>query len=316
MPLGCASVTLNGPTAPNLATTQCYGLFSSNGNVVNTGVSNIKGDVGTNMTTTDGFDALKVTGSIHQIPDVSTAKCAADLINVYTYLNTLSTNIELLYPQQFGHNLELTPHVYYLNSATVLTDSVFLNAQGNANAVFVIKINGALSTNTYSKIVLKNGTQSKNVYWVVNGAVSINNYSKFRGTLVCNAAIDFGFGATLDGRAMTTVGALSVAELTMTMPISCMTTNVGTVDTEKILNLVTVAPNPIGISTTIVINGINKSVNYKFLVYNMLGKEVINTVLTRQTTSLDTKELRTGIYFYKVMNNNQLVQSGKLISNQ
>jgi hypothetical protein len=317
MPLGCGSVTLTGPAAPSLATTQCYGLFSSNGAVVNTGVSTILGDVGTNLTTTDGFDALKVSGNIHKIPDTNTAQCAADLINVYTYLNTLSTNIELLFPKQFGHNLVLTPHVYYLNSATVLTDSVFLNAQGNANAVFVIKINGALSTNTYSKVILINGTQSKNVFWVVNGAVNIDNYSIFRGTLVCNnAAIGFGIGATLDGRAMTTTGALSVAELTMIMPISCTPTNVEIVNTDKILNIVTIAPNPISSTTTITINVDNKTANYKLVLYNSLGKEVINTALTQQKTALNSKELHSGIYFFKIMNNDKLIQSGKLISKQ
>jgi hypothetical protein len=102
----------------------------------------------------------------------------------------------------------------------------------------------------------------------------------------------------------------------MTMPISCIKTNLGTIDMQGILNFITVTPNPIGISTIIVINGENKSVNYKFVVYNVQGKEVINTVLTQQTTSLDTKELHTGIYLYKVLDNNKTIQSGKLIFQQ
>lgn len=317
MPIGCGSVTLTGPTAPNLATTLCFGLFSANGNVTNTGVSSIRGDVGTNMTTADGFDALKVTGTIHQIPDVYTAQGAADLINVYTYLNTLPTDIELLFPQQFGHNLVLTPHVYYLNSATVLTDSVYLNGEGNADAVFVIKINGALSTNTYSKILLINGTQSKNVYWLIDGAVSINNYSIFRGTLVCNnAAISFGIGATLDGRAMTTTGALSVAELTMTMPITCNASSVEAVSFEKVMTTVTIAPNPIGATTTIMLNDLTKLGSCNLFIYNALGANISNTVITQPKTSLDTKNFKAGVYYYKLMSNNQNIQSGKLISNQ
>jgi hypothetical protein len=45
----------------------------------------------------------------------------------------------VLYPVQFGNNLVLTPHTYLMEAAAVLTDSVYLNAQGNANAVFVKK---------------------------------------------------------------------------------------------------------------------------------------------------------------------------------
>ena len=48
-----------------------------------------------------------------------------------------------------------------MNGAATLTDTLFLNAQGNSNAVFVIQINGALTTSTYSNIFLMNGAQSK-----------------------------------------------------------------------------------------------------------------------------------------------------------
>ncbi len=68
----------------------------------------------------------------------------ADLLNVYSYLNTLTDDIELLYPAQFGHNLVLTPHTYIMKAATSLTDTALPECKGNADAVFVIKITGAL----------------------------------------------------------------------------------------------------------------------------------------------------------------------------
>lgn len=214
MPLGCSAIVLTGPPSPVLGTVACYGLFSGNGSVANTGVSYVVGDVGTNVGLTLGFDSLKVTGKIHKSPDVSTSMCAADLQNVYNYLNIVTPDIELLYPQQFGNNLELTPHTYLLNAATALTGSVYLNAQGNANAVFIFKINGAFSTSTFSKVILRNGAQSKNVFWKIEGAVSIDNYSVFCGTLVCNnGAIKLSTGDTLYGRALTTSGALSTTAI-------------------------------------------------------------------------------------------------------
>lgn len=212
MPLGCGALVLTGPPSPVLGSVACYGIFSGNGAVANSGVTYVVGDVGTNVGATLGFDSLNVTGKIHKIPDVSTALCAADLQNVYNYLNIVTPDIELLYPVQFGNNLELTPHTYLLNSATSFTGNVFLNAQGNANAVFVIKVNGAFATSTYSKVILKNGAQSKNVFWKVEGAVSIDNYSVFSGSIVCNnGAISLNTGDTLYGRALTTSGAVSTA---------------------------------------------------------------------------------------------------------
>ena len=162
-PIGCGSPVLNGPIAPSLVSAACYTIFSSSGPVTNVGITHITGDVGTNSGLTTGYNPLFVTGAIHPIPDGSTAACAADLLNAYTYINTLTNDIELLYPAQFGNQLVLTPHTYVMNGAATFTDTVFLDAQGNANAVFVIKIYGAISTSTYSKVKMMNGTQSKNV---------------------------------------------------------------------------------------------------------------------------------------------------------
>lgn len=219
-PTGCGSPLLTGPAAPDLASTADFALFSGIGEVTNSGDTKVTGDVGSNSGVTTGFDPLNVTGTIHPIPDDSTAAAAADLLNVYTYLNTLPYDIELLYPAQFGNNLVLTPHTYLMNAATTFTDTLYLNAQGNADAVFVIQINGALSTSTYSKVILINGTQAKNVYWKVDGAVDINDYSVFKGTIVANnGAISLNTGDTLDGRALTTNGALTTAAITATLPV-------------------------------------------------------------------------------------------------
>jgi hypothetical protein len=93
---------------------------------------------------------------------------------------------------------------------------------GNVDAVFVIKIFGALSTSTYSKVVLINGTLAKNVYWLVSGAVSINDYSLFKGTIICNnGAINLNTGVALEGRALTTTGALGTTSITAIMPPGC-----------------------------------------------------------------------------------------------
>nr|ALG05197.1 ice-binding protein [bacterium] len=218
-PTGCGSAVLTGPAAPNLGATDAYGIFSGNGSVTNSGITYVTGDVGTNVGLTAGYNPLFVTGAIHTIPDGSTAACAADLLNVYSYLNTLPFDIELLYPAQFGNNLVLTPHSYLMNAATAFNGSVYLNAQGNTDAVFVIKINGALTTSTYSKVILMNGAQAKNVYWKVDGAVNINDYSVFNGTIICNnGAISLNTGDSLNGRAFTTNGAVSTSGIVVNRP--------------------------------------------------------------------------------------------------
>ncbi|MEI6754879.1 MAG: ice-binding family protein, partial [Paludibacter sp.] len=315
-PVGCGSPTLAGPTAPDLATLKCYTLFSSTGSVTNTGISTLMGDVGTNAGSTTGFDQLLVGGAIHPIPDLSTAQAAADLLNIYNYLNVLPYDIELLYPAQFGRNLVLTPHTYIMKGAATFTDSLYLNAQGNTDAVFVIKVNGALATSTYSKVLLINGAQAKNVYWKVEGAVSINNYSVFCGTIVSNngALGAINTGVTLNGRAFTTAGALTSASITSTMAAVCSTTGINSTGIENPVGELAIAPNPFGAFTTIRLKADSEIKSCEFKMYNTLGKMVLNTKIHNQPTMLDLSKLQSGIYFYTAVSGCKIIQSGKLIS--
>ncbi|MDI1353297.1 MAG: ice-binding family protein [bacterium] len=218
-PIGCGSAFLSGPASPTLASTACYAIFSSDGAVTNVGVTTVTGDIGSNNGSALGFNPLLVSGSIHAIPDPSTSQCAVDLGFLYTYLNALPADILLMFPAQFGNNLVLTPHTYLMNGAVTLTDSLYLNAQGNPNGIFVIQINGALSTSAPCKVILMNGTQSKNVFWKVDGAVSLNSNAIFKGTIVANnGAMLLATGVKLDGRVLTTTGALGVSASTVSIP--------------------------------------------------------------------------------------------------
>jgi len=315
-PTGCGSPVLTGPAAPNMGGAACYAIFSGNGAVTNTGITHVTGDVGTNVGLTTGYNALFVTGTIHPIPDGSTAVCSTDLGNAYTYLNTLPADIELLYPPQFGHNLVLTPHTYIMKSAVTFTDTLYMNAENDANAVFVIQVNGAFSTSTYSKVILMNKAQAKNIYWKIDGAVSINPFSVFNGTIVCNnGALALGKSVTINGSALTTNGQLttdSVTAIATMIPGSCSTLGIQGISVPG--ESVTIYPNPLGTSTTINIGNGSEINNCKFKLYNVLGAEVLSEDITQYSTTIMTGELPSGVYFYQLISNNILIQSGKLIS--
>jgi hypothetical protein len=310
-PIGCGSPALTGPMAPDLKTTSCFAVFTANGGLTNSGVSFVTGDVGTNVGLTTGFQELNVTGFIHPIPDVKTAVAAADLIDVHTYLNTLPADIELLYPAQFGNNLELTPHTYLLNAATIFTGTVYLNALGNADAVFVIKITGALSTSTYAKVILTNGAQAKNVYWKISGAAEINDYSEFKGVMVVdNGAIDIKSGTVFLGRALSTSGAINTAASTITMQSPC-------VNPSSLLNnptngkFATVLANNKTQTLEIQLMENQTASNTQIMIYNTTGQLLMSKPITQSFTSINTN-FTTGIYFYKLSSDNSF-QKGKFI---
>ncbi len=313
-PVGCGSPYLTGPAAVNLSSTVCYAIFSGDGPVTNAGITTVVGDIGTNVGLTTGYSSLDVTGTIHPIPDGSTTACAADLLNVYTYLNTLPYDIELLYPVQFGNNLVLTPHTYVMNGAVTFTDTLYLNAMGNINAVFVIQINGAISTSTYSKVLLINGTQAKNVFWKVDGAVDINDYSEFKGTLICNnGAINVNTGATVDGRILTTSGSVSTSAINVNMTSGCIGVGIESNDPANVI--ANIYPNPFTTSINISLDP-SQIKTCELIIYNALGVAVRTVIINKDLTILETSNLTSGIYFYKIISNDKIIQSGRLISHQ
>lgn len=312
-PIGCASPVLNGPIAPDLNSAICYTIFSSNGSVSNAGTTLVTGDIGTNVGLATGFDALNVTGTVHPIPDTSTSAAAADLLVAYNYINTIPFDIELLYPAQFGNDLVLTPHTYLLNAATSFTGNLYLNGQNNPDAVFVIQINGALSTSTYSKVFLVNGTQAKNVYWKVDGAVLINDYSEFKGTIICNnGAIDLTSGVQLNGRAMTTNGALSTTSITAIMTPGCATMGLNIYD--QVAQVAKFYPNPFKSYFNVVLNEYFDLSITKLMVYDVFGRQVKTIDLSSLETQVEVSDFASGFYYYKIVSSDKIIQSGSLIA--
>lgn len=315
-PIGCGSPTLNGPTAADLGTLDCFGLFSGNGPVTNTGVTFVIGDVGTNSGLTTGYSDLNVTGTIHPTPDNYTQAAANDLLIAYSYLNLLPYDIELLYPAQLGNSLVLTPHTYLLDGATTLTDTLFLNAQGNPDAVFVMQINGALTTGTYATVVLLNGAQADRIFWKIDGAVSINNYSIFKGNIICNngAISNINTGSTLEGKALTTNGALNTTAIVTTMStLSCE--NLGIETSKSSIDAASFYPNPFKTSFIMEMSNASEINGSELRIYSITGALVVNIQITKSITVIEPI-LPAGIYTYKVISNNKTVQSGKLISQQ
>jgi hypothetical protein len=216
-PIGCGSPYLTGPAAPTFVGLASYAVFGTTGSVSDCGTSRVTGDVGGNTVAPTGWNPDSVTGTIH-FNDPSTQAAAADLLLIYNNLLGLGYDIQLLDPAEFGHNLVLTPHTYQMNAAVSFTDTLYLDALGNVDAVFIIKTYGAFASTPGSKVLLVNGTRAKNVYWFCTGAVSIGANSNFKGAIIAHDAIGILPGAKLDGRAFSTNGAISTCGMTATIP--------------------------------------------------------------------------------------------------
>lgn len=72
-------------------------------------------------------------------------------------------------------------------------------------------------------------------------------------------------------------------------------------------------PNPFSAFVTVNVEEASVTNSSELILYNVLGKQVMNQTLTNTSTTVETN-LPSGVYFYKVINKDGGVQSGKLIA--
>jgi hypothetical protein len=208
-----------GQTSPDLGATSSFALFTATGAFANAGASTITGDVGTNAGAFAGFGTPggspgTLIGSIHVADDVS-AKAAADVAVAYSELNQGGATINTVLD-----GLILTPGVYSTGAISSLSANgvLTLDGQGNPDALFIIRIGGAFATGSDSRILLINSASLSKVYWQIDGQFDLGINSIFRGTIIASGAINLLEGSTLFGRGLSTAGAISLQNNTVTIP--------------------------------------------------------------------------------------------------
>lgn len=96
-----------------------------------------------------------------------------------------------------------------------------MDAENNANAVFIFKFAGAFTVGAGSTILLSNGALAGNVFWIVEGAISMAANIIMKGTLIAHdAANSLGTSSDLEGRMYSTKGAVNVNTDVITKPTS------------------------------------------------------------------------------------------------
>ncbi len=193
--------------APPLGGTSQFSVFTAVGAFDNIGPTMVTGDIGTNVGAFTGFPPGVTSGTIH-VTDPTTVQAAADVTVAYSALSGVGCGMVI--GTTLGSGQILTPNVYCLGAASTLNGNLVLDAQGNPNALFIIKIDGAFSSTVMSSISLINGATACNVYWQITGAVELGQNSSFVGTILANGAISLLDGASLIGRALSQAGAISL----------------------------------------------------------------------------------------------------------
>ena len=177
--------------------------------ISNAGFTSISGDVGSSPTaTTAGFDTVALNGTNHG-GDAVTVAAKADLSTAYN--DAAGRTPTTIYDPIFDlGGLTLTSGVYNNPSSFGLTGTLTLDAQGDADAVWIFQMGSTFITGANSAIKLVGGARSANVFWQVGSSATLGADTDFAGNLLVATSISMGSGSDVAGRVLAVNGAVTL----------------------------------------------------------------------------------------------------------
>lgn len=180
---------------------------------------------GSNIT---GFGAAEVTGIIYttdatgpagsvENPTMLTA-AKGDLTIAYNdAAGRIATDMVLLSGNIGG--LTLTQGLFKSSgSLEISSGDLTFDAEGNSNAVFIIQIASTLATKSGTRVILKNGAKSSNIFWQVGTSVSLGTSTTFKGIIMADQSISMGTGAKIEGKLLARIAAVTIEAATVVNP--------------------------------------------------------------------------------------------------
>ena len=162
----------------------------------------------------------RIVSAGESFPSTLGQQANSDLIVLINQLNSLTvTNTAHL--GAFGNGETISPGVYSIAGAASIAANLTLDGGGNSDSIFVIKSNGALAAGANTTVILTNGAQARNVFWLVNGAPSFGANTIMKGNVIAasTGAIAFNAGGNLEGRLLTISGAITFGPAVASIPI-------------------------------------------------------------------------------------------------
>ncbi|MBL0321755.1 MAG: DUF3494 domain-containing protein [Ignavibacteria bacterium] len=212
------TASTNAQVAPELGTAKAYGAFSGAGAIESTGLTVVVGNIGTYVGAFTGFPPGIYTGELH-IADAAALTAKDDLTTGYNLMNDATHAIifDEALGATMGNGQTLYSKTYGRENLTTITGELTFDAEGDPDAIFVVKIRAALNVSAFTHIRLANGAKALNIYWAVDGAVSVLDSSVFVGTVIADGAIHFYGGSTLERHCRS--GAITLAGNSVSVPM-------------------------------------------------------------------------------------------------
>ncbi len=211
-----AAPIATGPAAVNLDCAAGFAILAGS-TVTNTGPSIISGgDLGLSPgTAVIGFPPGSIVGGAIRINDVLANNAKLCLTTAFN-----DAAGRTVAPITVSGNIggqTLAPGLYK-STSTLEISSGDLTLAGPANGVWIFQIASTLTTTVGRQVILSGGAQAKNVFWQVGSSATLGTNSVFQGNVLADQSITLTTGATLNGRALTRIGAVTLDSNRVNMP--------------------------------------------------------------------------------------------------
>ena len=232
------------PGAIAFGTASTFGIMATSAvTETGAGLTVINGDLSLDPGTSIGtLLPAQVIGEIH-INDSVSEQARLDLLDAYNTAKGLAPGTTMtpgadqgaLYPfagPLVGGTGGMAPGTYTSGSTMLINTPLILNANGDANAVWVFQIGSSLttfvdpgypgSTTAGGNVLLANGAQAKNIFFVSTLDATVGVGTTFNGTIVSGRNTTCQTAATINGRILTgatLAGTMALDECTVNVPM-------------------------------------------------------------------------------------------------
>jgi hypothetical protein len=204
-------VVLTGQTPVSLGTAGTFAILTKSG-ITDVFASAINGDIGASPITGAAIHltcAEVMTGKVYSVNAAGPLPCR---VTDPTLLTKAVGDMQTAYTDAAGRvlpdfidlgagkigGLTLVPGLYKWNTKVLMSTDVTLS--GGKNDVWIFQIAGTFTQANATKMILKGGARSKNIFWQASGAVAIGTTAHSEGVILAKTMIAMKTGASANSR--------------------------------------------------------------------------------------------------------------------
>ena len=204
----CQTLKVAGPPPIDLKSATHFAILAGS-TITSTGAGIIKGDIGLSPAgSVDlGTPPAQMNGTIYNGGPIA-AQAQLDLNDAFIAASPAQLPGGINAGAELGGQT-LVAGVYASPSGAYDITSVDLTLQGGPNDVWVFQMASTLTVGVGRQVILTGGAQARNVFWQVGSSATLQTSSVFKGTIMAYASITMNASSTLDGRALSQVGAVT-----------------------------------------------------------------------------------------------------------